>query len=202
MVFTKMTDDAPQFGPDETQVLLNSLNRVIMTGVPGDIVELGCYKGETSVRIARFLAESAPTRLLYVYDSFAGLPPKASEDTSPLGEQFKAGELPVTKREVVERLRSAGFTSVRVKKGWFHELRAEDLPDTIALAFLDGDFYQSIRDSLRLVWPRLAPRAVVVVDDYTNPALPGAARAVDEWLRNHRYKSLRVEKSLAVIETV
>ena len=30
---------------------------------------------------------------LYVYDSFEGLPEKTKEDTSPLGESFKPGEL-------------------------------------------------------------------------------------------------------------
>jgi hypothetical protein len=40
--------------------------------------------------------------------------------------------------------------------------------------------------------------AIIVVDDYANEALPGVARAVDEWLRIHGGK-LRVEASLAII---
>ena len=35
-------------------------------------------------------------------------------------------------------------------------------------------------------------------DDYANEALPGAAKAVDEWLHTHPAK-LRVEHSLAII---
>jgi UDP-N-acetylmuramate--alanine ligase len=38
----------------------------------------------------------------------------------------------------------------------------------------------------------------VVVDDYANEALPGAGKAVDEWLRTHPAK-LHVEHSLAII---
>ena len=53
-------------------------------------------------------------------------------------------------------------------------------------------------DSLRLVWPRLTPGARVVVDDYASEALPGAARAVDEWLRQHPAR-LQVEQSLAIL---
>jgi O-methyltransferase len=58
-------------------------------------------------------------------------------------------------------------------------LEAEDLPDKIAFAFLDGDFYESIRDSLRLVGPRMSEGGVIVVHDYTNPALPGVRKAVN-----------------------
>ena len=66
------------------------------------------------------------------------------------------------------------------------------------LAFLDGDYYESIRDSLRVITSKLLPGAVIIVDDYANEALPGAARAVDEWIRD-RGVVLRVEASLAII---
>ena len=69
-------------------------------------------------------------------------------------------------------------------------------------AFLDGDYYQSIMDSLRLVTPKLTPDAVLVVDDYVNEALPGAARAADAWLQAHPGCRCRVEASLAVMTRV
>ena len=72
------------------------------------------------------------------------------------------------------------------------------MPEQIAFAFLDGDYYASIRDSLALVWPRLTPGAVIIVDDYANEKLPGAARAVDEWLATHPAQ-LRVQASLAIL---
>ena len=88
----------------------------------------------------------------------------------------------------------------RVHKGWFSQLTSDDIPDDVTYAYLDGDYYESIRDSLRAIEPKLLPGAVVVVDDYANEALPGAARAVDEWLAG-RGARLRVESSLAVIYT-
>ena len=50
-------------------------------------------------------------------------------------------------------------------------------------ASLDGDYYQSIRASFACLAPRLIADAVIVVDDYANEALPGAARATDAWQR-------------------
>ena len=99
-----------------------------------------------------------------------------------LGENFRAGELMVTKREVKERFLRAGLPVPVIVKGWFSELAPSDLPEKIAFAFLDGDFYESIRDSLKLVLPRMVEGGVLVVHDYDNPALPGVKKAVDEVL--------------------
>ncbi|MBR3386046.1 class I SAM-dependent methyltransferase [Candidatus Saccharibacteria bacterium] len=145
---------------------------------PGDFVELGCYKGDTALLVAEILSSD---RRLYIYDSFEGLPEKSAEDVSVLGEDFRGGELIVTKREVKERFLRAGLKVPVIKKAWFNELTPEDMPEKIAFAFLDGDFYESIKDSLRLVGPRMADGGVIIVHDYNNPALPGVKKAVDEW---------------------
>ena len=65
-------------------------------------------------------------------------------------------------------------------------------------AFLDGDYYESIMTPLTRIWPKLNAEAVVVVDDYAHDALPGARRAIDEWLKTHP-ATLRVESSLAIL---
>ena len=149
--------------------------------VPGDFVEMGCYKGDTSLLLAEVLTGSDKKRL-WIYDSFEGLPEKTTGDESPLGEAFQKGELNVSKREVKERFLRAGMRVPVIKKGWFAELDASDLPHEISFAFLDGDFYESIKDSLRLVEDRMAEGGVMVVHDYNNEALPGVSKAVDEWL--------------------
>ena len=164
--------------------------------VPGDFVEMGCYKGDTSLLIAEVLQES--DKRLWIYDSFEGLPEKRKEDESLLGEAFKGGELYVTKREVKERFLRAGIKVPVIKKAWFSELVNEDLPCKIAFAFLDGDFYESIRDSLAIVGDKISDGGVIMIHDYKNPALPGVARAVDEWLNNKTYRT-EIYQSMIVI---
>ena len=166
--------------------------------VPGDFVEFGCYKGDTSLLLAELLVDKSVDKMgktggngakkLWIYDSFEGLPEKTDEDKSVLGVDFKGGELFVTKREVKQRFLRAGLPVPVIKKEWFSELGEEDVPERIAFAFLDGDFYESIRDSLRLVGPRMSEGGVIVVHDYTNPALPGVRRAVEEWKRMNSTK--------------
>lgn len=168
----------------------------------GDFVEFGCYKGDTALLLAEILKDGCGkvcgklSRRLWLYDSFEGLPEKSASDVSALGEDFRAGELFVTKREVKERFLRAGLPVPVIKKAWFRDLADTDLPEKICLAFLDGDFYESIRDSLGLVSGRMSDGGVIIVHDYGNPALPGVKKAVDEWLRG---RDLETYKSLAII---
>ena len=164
--------------------------------VPGDFVELGCYKGDTSLLLAEILKNTG--KLLYIYDSFEGLPEKTAFDESVMGKDFKGGELFVTKREVKERFLRANLPVPVIKKAWFNELTDADLPKTIAFAFLDGDFYESIRDSLKLVEDKITSGGAIIVHDYNNPALPGVAKAVDEWIKGKDLKMINIESAVLI----
>jgi len=187
-----------QLSSKALKVLLRELKQVLDKSVDGDVVELGCYKGLTSLELQKLLKGQGSSKKLYLYDSFEGLPDKQAADESPAGSQFKAGELYVSKREVVERFKRASLPLPFVYKTWFKDIKENQLPARICFAFLDGDFYESIKDSLIKIWPFLDPQAVIVVDDYANQALPGAAKAVNEWLSTHKAQ-LRVEANLAII---
>ena len=184
-----------QVTPAETTAILQLAEQCLDTA--GDYVELGCYRGDTSVLLGKLLQKS--TKRLWIYDSFAGLPAKTPEDSSGAGANFQAGELLVSKREVVDKLRRANLKNIIVKKAWFSELEDADLPTQIAFAFCDGDLYDSIKTSLRLVVPRRAGQGIIIVHDYNNPELPGSARAVDEFLRAHSEFRLKVHYTLAIL---
>ena len=179
-----------QVTKEETEKILELAHECLTLN--GNYVEFGCYKGDTSLLLAEILQEynrgcvvgnpvENYVKKLWIYDSFEGLPEKRMQDESVLGENFKSGELFVTKREVKERFLRAGLPVPVIKKAWFGDLVESDLPRQIAFSFLDGDFYESIRDSLKLVVPRMSRGGIMIVHDYTNPALPGVRKAVDEW---------------------
>ena len=177
-------DYLQQVSDNETAVILSELRNALSRDVSGDIVEFGCYRGDTSLLMERVLEREFPESQsrLWIYDSFEGLPARTREDASVAGDNFRAGELLVTKREVVERFKKAGLRVPRIRKGFFENLSNSDLPEEIAFAFLDGDLYQSIKTSLELVAPRMNKNGVILVHDYNNPQLPGVARAIDEWM--------------------
>lgn len=187
-----------QVDRSELSALLHELAKVLDANRGATIVEFGCYIGTTSLYIRRLMDSFGSNGEFHVYDSFEGLPEKTARDRSPLGEQFKAGELAVGKKAFLREFHRAGLRPPTVHKAWFDRLTAADIPQTIQFAFLDGDYYESIMQSLRLIEKNLAPNAVIVVDDYGNEALPGASLAVNEWCCESGYKP-QVVASLAII---
>lgn len=185
-----------QVTKQETETILQQAEKCLE--LDGDYVELGCYRGDTSVLLGKILKVQLDKRL-WIYDSFAGLPEKTEEDVSGAGANFQKGELLVTKREVIDKIKKHGLKNVVIKKAWFDELRDEDLPGRIGFAFCDGDLYESIKSSLKLVLPRLVKEGIIIVHDYNNPELPGSARAVDEFLKNHPEFQLRMRHTLAIL---
>ncbi len=180
----------------ELAVVLEQLRRSL--DMKGDVVELGCYLGTSALFIRRILDASGSLKVFHVYDSFEGLPEKHAQDQSVAGDQFVAGELRATKKQLVDQFKKAHLTVPIVHKGWFESLTDQDIPETIAFAFLDGDYYSSIRASLQLIESHMAPGGIIVVDDYRSEALPGAARALDEWARP-RGLDIHVEASLGIV---
>ena len=192
-----------QVGPGELTVVWRELERVLQKNIPGDIVEFGCYTGTTSLFIRRLLDEQGESehRAFHVYDSFAGLPEKGEQDQSPAGTDFQAGQLSAAKKILLHHFHAAHLQPPVIHKAWFGELTERDVPAQLAFALLDGDFYHSILDSLRLVWPRLSPGGVVLIDDYKREALPGVERAVQDFFgqQNAVLETIQMEHQIAIL---
>lgn len=185
------------------EVVISELERVLLTNPPvqGSIVEFGCYVGTTSLFMRRLLdtyGKSETLRELHVYDSFEGLPSKAPQDMTPVGADFKAGELSVSRKQLIAEFNKAHLRLPRIHKGWFNQLTDREVPNRIAFAFLDGDFYDSIIDSLRLVWPHMSPGGTICIDDYKRDALPGVEWAVRDFFQ-HKDVSVGVAHNIGVI---
>lgn len=200
-----MSDFLKQVSNKETEKILELANLAL--NFEGDFVELGCYRGDTSLLLKRLLEDSEKSgkiakdsKKLWLYDSFAGLPEKTREDSSVAGDEFKKEELFVSKREVVERFKKSNLKVPIIKKGFFEDLNPEtDLPEKITFAFLDGDLYSSIKTSFALVLPKLTEKGIILVHDYNNPKLPGSAKAVDEFLSKNRNFNLKLFETLAIL---
>ena len=201
----KKADEPQQVSNKEEQILIELMESTL--AVDGDVVELGCYRGDTSVLFERALEkynrETGAAKRLWIYDSFEGLPAKTKEDASVAGDQFQAGELLVTKREVIEKFKRSGLFVPRIKKGFFENLDpVADIPEKICFGFLDGDLYGSIKTSLKLTDKNISKGSILVIHDYNNPELPGVTKAVSEWLQNNRGKIVSFEKreTLAILK--
>ena len=189
-----------QIKADELEVLLRELEVVLQINVEGDVVELGCYEGTSALFFQRMIEELAPDKKLWLYDSFEGLPDKTKEDASESGNLFKQGALKASKARLAKNFFKANLKIPEIRKAWFYELDTEDLPEKICFAFFDGDFYESIADSLKLVWPKMSEGSAIMIDDYETSKLPGVKKAVDEFARLNNLV-IKSDKSLATLRT-
>ena len=191
-----------QVSEAELAVILRELEHTLDQDAAGDIVEFGCYVGTTSLHIRRILDKRGQSgvRLFHAYDSLEGLPPKTSADSNAAGVDFVAGELSVSKKQFLREFQRAKLLAPVTHKAWFDQLKDADLPQHIAFAFLDGDFYQSILTSLQLVWPRLSERATVLVHDYKRETLPGVEQAINVFLKDKSKIKLQAEQNIAIIK--
>jgi O-methyltransferase len=128
----------------------------------GDIVEFGCYVGDTAKLITKLTKKT-----VHVYDSFKGLP--------------NDGRNAVVKEKLLENFNRDNIRLPTIHEGWFKDLKPEDIPQKISLAHLDGDLYSSIQESLSLVYGRMVRGGIILVDDYKDPEWPEVTPAVDDF---------------------
>lgn len=148
----------------------------------GEYVEFGCYTGKTACLISSISGKS-----MYLYDSFDGIPDLVEQDahSDPF---FEKGELKCKQQDVKKYFKSKNVVFPKIKKAWFNELKLNDVPQKISFAHLDGDLYQSIKDSLDIVYPRLVRGAACIIDDYGWKGLRGAKIAADEYMKDKKEK--------------
>jgi O-methyltransferase len=166
--------------------MFHLVSQVLAYGVPGDVVELGCYVGQSAVLMQKVIAHADPSRRLHVYDSFAGIGDLHEKDGDTI---YRKGEMRAAIADVRANFTRYGLRQPEIHPGWFRETLPDQLPDQICFAHLDGDLYEAILQSLEAVYPRLSEGAICLIDDYADPAvfdgwnlLPGVKRACDEFL--------------------
>jgi O-methyltransferase len=161
------------------QIVIHALE-VIENQIEGDFVEFGCYVGESSKYLRKTLDETNSNKDLYVYDSFEGLPPLSKHEE---GMGWRPGTLNTTEDILIKNFRDNGLKPPYTCKGWFKDVPDYRIPDKICFAFLDGDFYDSIYDSLTKIYDKVQEGGYILFHDYERNDLPGVRAAIEDFLR-------------------
>ncbi|MDX9702309.1 MAG: TylF/MycF/NovP-related O-methyltransferase [Candidatus Auribacterota bacterium] len=177
--FPRITTNITEY---QLKFVMECLAITIKENVPGDIVELGCHEGTTSLFIRRVLDHYKSDKEFYVYDSFEGLPKKSEHDQGTTSLQRYEGELKTEQEVLTGNFEKAGLKLPVITKGWFADIPDEKYPKKISFAFFDGDFYSSIIDSFAKTYDKLSPNAIVCVHDYNYVCLPGVRKACMDYL--------------------
>ncbi|MFA6760131.1 MAG: TylF/MycF/NovP-related O-methyltransferase [Sulfuricurvum sp.] len=183
----------------QVYIVLQNLQKTLDDGVSGDVVELGCNVGTTSVFIRKLLDEYKSTKAFHVYDSFEGLPQKLKEDETDLDRQYQEGSCKTSLEVFLGNFEKQGLEAPAINKGWFADIDDTRYPDEISFAFFDGDFYSSIMDSFSKVYPKLTSGARVIIHDYGWDPLPGCKKACDDFLQDKPEKVVMLEVGIGLL---
>jgi O-methyltransferase len=184
---------------DQITNLVLYLNDSIEKNIEGDVTEFGCYVGESSKYLMKTLLENNSDKKLYVYDSFEGLPPLSKWEE---GTGWREGTLKSTEQVLTSNFVENKLPPPIIHKDWFKNVPEDKLPEKISFAFLDGDFYDSIYDSLNKIFDRVSDGGYICFHDYQRADLPGVRAAIEDTFRERgiEYTVVEVCEQLGVFK--
>lgn len=198
----KKSKDFTMTSIERAYSLYQSCKYIIDNKIKGDFVECGVWKGGSAIIMALTLKrfEKLSKRKIYLYDTFEGMPPPTGADVDIknqkashlLLEENKETSLVwsyATKDIVVNNLKisKCNLDNVLFIQGKVEETIPKHIPKKIALLRLDTDWYQSTLHELTYLYPKLAQRGVLIIDDYGH--WKGCKKAVNEYFLKKKIKN-------------
>lgn len=192
--------------------LVTCVREVELAGREGILIEAGTARGGAAIAMA---AVKEPDRELQVYDVFGMIPPPGSADGPDVHERYATiasgaaeggrdgyygyrddlyGEV---KASFARHGRAVEEHRVSLVEGLFEDTITGDEP--VALAHLDGDWYESTMTCLERIAPRLVPGGRLVIDDYYRWS--GCRHAVDEYFAGRAGYSVEMRGRVHIVRT-
>lgn len=141
---------------------------------PGDVLEVGVWRGGTGCLLASAFAGTESRTFLA--DTFEGV-----VKTGAVDGNYKDGDHSDASIDQVRALAKRLNVEVEILVGIFPDDSADQIAsNTFRFCHIDVDIYQSAKDVFDWVWPRMVPGGIVVFDDYGFQSCPGVSRFVDE----------------------
>jgi dTDP-rhamnose C3-O-methyltransferase len=167
--------------------------------VPGDIAELGVYRGLGLMTWANLLEAFAigdRTKMVFGFDNWAGFTGFAAEDGAEKKEAGKSigGFNPADfKRELLSAIDiydNDRFVPWKPRIKLIDGDIAQTVPSFLdenpgvrfSLVHFDCDLYEPTRAALHAIWPKLARGGILIFDEYGIHDWPGETAAVDQFL--------------------
>lgn len=133
----------------------------------GCVAELGVYKGGT----LKALAEAAPEKTCYGFDTFEGMPAEVWRE----GDNPAPGALAdVSFSNIAQRLPE----NCKLIRGVFPQ-SAKKIKEQFCFAHVDMDYEKSTEDAIEWLRPRMVSGGLVVFDDWKEITTPGVRKAIE-----------------------
>jgi O-methyltransferase len=184
---------------ERIHALCSAVRYIEQAQIEGAVVECGVWRGGSMMAVARTLMNCGRTdRDLYLFDTFEGMTEPGPLDISLKGDSAATLLKQSAKTEedmlwcyapmerVVQSLALTKYPAshLHLVPGPVEQTLAVSTPEQIALLRLDTDWYASTKHELDVLFPKLCPGGVLIIDDYGH--WQGARRAVDEYMQRHQ----------------
>lgn len=167
--------------------------------VPGDIAELGVFRGLGLMTWANLLEAYCigdRTKVVYGFDNWKGFTKLDAADGKPLKHAHKAvGEFNPEpfRNELLDAIKIFDEdrfvpwkARVKLVEGQIEQTVfkfVEENPGVrFSLIHFDCDLYAPTKAALEALWPKVSRGGVLLFDEYGIPDWPGETKAVDEFL--------------------
>lgn len=167
--------------------------------IPGDIAELGVFRGLGLFTWANLLEAYCigdRTKVVYGFDNWKGFTEFSPQDAQPSGESgkviggFDPGRYVEELQHAIEIFDADRFIPFRARIKLVTGNIEETVPAFVAenpgvrfsLVHFDCDLYRPTKAALEALWGRISRRGILVFDEYAIPDWPGETAAVDEFL--------------------
>lgn len=182
----------------------------LISNVEGDIVECGVGRGRSLIILSALNYFTRDSKLgerqVFAYDSFEGFPEPTEEDESGRNPQkgewseSPSGKYKYSPEFLSQILTEAGLSPndrpITITKGYFNDSLPSHPQRPIAILHVDGDLYQSYKDTLENLYPLVSKGGIIIFDDFLaqedeDEDFPGARTAVKEFL-GEKFSDLKV----------
>jgi hypothetical protein len=176
--------------------------------VPGDIAELGVFRGLGLLTWANLLESYCigdRTKVVYGFDNWRGFTGFSPQDAKPVEEAdkvvggFDPGGYLDELRSAIAIFDSDRFIpqKARIKlvagdiEKTVPQFAAENPGVRFSLVHFDCDLYRPTKAALETLWDRVTRGGVLIFDEYAIPDWPGETAAVDEFIADKPDARLR-----------
>lgn len=165
-----------------TYILAWAAKNVISRKIPGDFVECACYKGTSARIICDYVDFGKQDKHYYLYDLF-------EHDTDM--SHHSMPEHSDTLFHTVKN-RFIDFSNVTITQGFVPEILNEVSPQTISFMHIDLNSAAAEIGALELLFDRLSPGGILILDDYGWLGYREQKLAEDSWLAERGYEVLEL----------
>lgn len=160
--------------------------------LPGDIIELGVFKGNSLIQFASFreLFENEKSRKLVGFDTFGTFPEanmiqSDKKFVDDWNETFQ--DEFISKEDIAQSLNAKGIANFELIQGDILQTIDDYIKDNphlrIALLHIDTDVYEPAKAGLEKLFDRVVRGGVIIFDDYGT--VEGETLAIEEFFATY-----------------